>query len=88
MDKVLSYDRGLERFNPLARVITYDDFDNGFNGLINFEFRWDAEKDYETIFSKYSQKLNNVLEGSTVLNYLSSHDDGNPFDDSSRFGGN
>ncbi|NUY80693.1 alpha-amylase [Flavobacterium sp. MAH-1] len=55
-------------------------FENGFNSLINFEFRWDAEKTNEFIFSKYSDKLNNVLEGYTVLNYLSSHDDGNPFD--------
>ena len=35
MDKVLSYERGLERFNPLDRVITYDDFDNGFNGWMD-----------------------------------------------------
>ncbi|WP_290845125.1 alpha-amylase family glycosyl hydrolase [Flavobacterium sp.] len=55
-------------------------FDNGFNGLINFEFRWDAEKTNEFVFNKYSEKLNNALEGYTVLNYLASHDDGNPFD--------
>jgi alpha-amylase len=55
-------------------------FDNGFNAMINFEFKWDAKNDYETIFSKYSGKLNNELEGNSVLNYLSSHDDGTPFD--------
>jgi alpha-amylase len=53
---------------------------NGFNNMINFEFKWDAKKDYEFIFSKYSNLLNGELKGSSVLNYLSSHDDGAPFD--------
>jgi alpha-amylase len=53
---------------------------NGFNNMINFEFKWDAKKDYEFIFSKYSTILNGELKGSSVLNYLSSHDDGAPFD--------
>lgn len=55
-------------------------YQNGFNNMINFEFKWDAQKDYEFIFSKYSNKLNNELKGYSVLNYLSSHDDGSPFD--------
>ena len=55
-------------------------FKNGFNSMINFEFKWDAQKDYEFIFSKYSNKLNDDLKGYSVLNYLSSHDDGGPFD--------
>ena len=55
-------------------------YENGFNNMINFEFKWDAQKDYEFIFSKYSSKLNNELKGFSVLNYLSSHDDGGPFD--------
>jgi alpha-amylase len=57
-----------------------DYFDKGFNSMINFSFRWDADKDYETIFSTYSNSLNTTLKGNSVLNYLSSHDDGNPFD--------
>jgi alpha-amylase len=36
------------------------------------------KKDYEFIFSKYSAILNGELKGNTVLNYLSSHDDGGP----------
>jgi alpha-amylase len=55
-------------------------YENGFNNMINFEFKWDALKDYEFIFSKYSNILNGELKGSSVLNYLSSHDDGSPFD--------
>ena len=53
---------------------------NGFNNMINFEFKYDAQKEYEFIFSKYSTKLNTELEGFSVLNYLASHDDGSPFD--------
>ena len=55
-------------------------YQNGFNCMINFEFKSDAKKDYEFIFSKYSSILNNQLKGYSVLNYLSSHDDGSPFD--------
>ncbi|WP_369753018.1 alpha-amylase family glycosyl hydrolase [Flavobacterium sp. WC2409] len=55
-------------------------YENGFNNMINFEFKWDAQKDYEFIFSKYSKILNGELKGYSVLNYLSSHDDGGPFD--------
>ena len=47
-------------------------FENGFDNMINFEFKWDAKNDYESIFSKYSSQLNNVLQGNSVLNYISS----------------
>lgn len=60
---------------------TVNFFDYGFESLINFDFKYDAEKDYETIFSKYDSLLHDgALEGVNVLNYLSSHDDGSPFD--------
>ncbi len=55
-------------------------FENGFTGLINFGFPWDAKMGYEELFSKYSNILNNDIKGNTVMNYISSHDDGNPFD--------
>jgi alpha-amylase len=57
-----------------------DYFANGFNSLINFELKEDAKKDYEKIFSKYSDLLNSKFKGIGVLNYLTSHDDGSPFD--------
>lgn len=57
-----------------------DFFANGFTGLINFDFKEDAKKDYETLFSKYSGLLNTTFKGKTVVNYISSHDDGSPFD--------
>ena len=55
-------------------------FDYGFDGMINFEFKYNAKSDYETIFSRYSNILNNELKGNSIINYLSSHDDGGPFD--------
>ena len=56
-------------------------FDNMFTSQINFEFKWNSkELQYETLFRKYDYKLQNELKGFSVLNYLSSHDDGSPFD--------
>ncbi|WP_372756039.1 alpha-amylase family glycosyl hydrolase [Mariniflexile sp.] len=56
-------------------------FDKAFHSLINFEFKWHAaEQDYETLFRTYSNYLSSDLKGFGTLNYLSSHDDGSPFD--------
>lgn len=57
-----------------------DFFNYGFKSLINFDLKVDAHKDYETIFKKYNRLLNTKLKGKSVLNYLTSHDDGSPFD--------
>ena len=48
--------------------------------MINFDFKGDANKSYEEIFSSYDKILQNNLKGNTVMNYISSHDDGWPFD--------
>lgn len=69
---------GKQIYNFPDKQVNY--FKHGFDALINFEFRWSADKDYEEIFSKYSEILNNDLKNYGVVNYLSSHDDGNPFD--------
>jgi alpha-amylase len=55
-------------------------FDNSFHSLINFGLKTDALGEYETIFSKYAKILQGDLKGFGTLNYLSSHDDGSPFD--------
>jgi len=58
-----------------------DYFNYGYNSLINFDLKTDAQNpSYEAIFSKYSALLQNELRNKSVLNYLSSHDDGEPFD--------
>jgi len=69
---------GGQNFDFGDKKVNY--FESGFNNMINFEFKWDAQKDYEFLFSKYSSKLNGELKNFSVLNYLSSHDDGQPFD--------
>lgn len=55
-------------------------YHNGFTSMINFDFKGDAQKPYEELFSSYDRILHNELRGNTVMNYLSSHDDGWPFD--------
>ncbi|MEX2370040.1 MAG: alpha-amylase family glycosyl hydrolase [Bacteroidales bacterium] len=57
-----------------------DFYAEGLDHLINFEFKYDAQNSYEEIFSKYSGLLQNELQGIGVLNYFSSHDDGDPLD--------
>jgi alpha-amylase len=69
---------GKQIYNFPDRQVNY--FEHGFDALINFEFRWSAEKDYEEIFSYYSDILNKDLKNYGIVNYMSSHDDGNPFD--------
>ncbi len=65
-------------FNFGDKTVNY--YDHGFNAMINFEFKWNAKDSYEALFSIYSDRLNTILEGHSVLNYISSHDDGAPFD--------
>lgn len=58
-----------------------DYFDKAFTSSINFEFKWNAaQMPIEDIYSKYNKILQTELKDYGVLNYLSSHDDGNPFD--------
>lgn len=56
-------------------------FDEAFTSLINFELKWNsAQMETDAVFVKYDSILNNQLKGYGTLNYLSSHDDGQPFD--------
>ncbi len=76
------YNYGISRgkyFDFGDKKVNY--YDDMFTQQINFEFKWNAkELQAETLFRKYDQKLKNDLKGYGVLNYLSSHDDGQPFD--------
>jgi len=57
-------------FDPLA-----------FNSLINFEFKWNAKQlSKQELFHRYDSILHNQLKGFGTLNYMASHDDGQPFD--------
>lgn len=56
-------------------------FDRSFHSLINFEFKWNAQQlSYEDAFVKNDSILQGALKGYGTLNYLTSHDDGQPFD--------
>ena len=56
-------------------------FDESFNSLINFEIKWNAKQmTSKAVFQKYDSLLNSELKGYGVLNYMTSHDDGQPFD--------
>ncbi|WP_406682697.1 alpha-amylase family glycosyl hydrolase [Seonamhaeicola sp. MEBiC1930] len=56
-------------------------YDNRFTSQINFEFKWNAKQmSIQNMFEKYNNALQNELKGFGVLNYLSSHDDHDPFD--------
>ena len=56
-------------------------FDKAFNSLINFEIKWNAKQmETKDIFHKYDSLLNSNLKGYGILNYMTSHDDGQPFD--------
>jgi len=58
-----------------------DYFANGFDNLINFQFKYDAKQlGYEKLYSKYSTAMHTSLIGKSVMNYITSHDDGEPFD--------
>lgn len=61
--------------------VVVDFFDFGFESLINFGFKSDAAGSYDSLFSNYSAYLNSPdMEGASVLNYVTSHDDSEPFD--------
>ncbi|WP_299225741.1 alpha-amylase family glycosyl hydrolase [uncultured Psychroserpens sp.] len=61
------------------KVVNY--FDSAFHSLINFEFKYNAaQQTYEAFFKRYNDLLNDNLKDYGTLNYLSSHDDGKPYD--------
>ncbi|PQJ72578.1 alpha-amylase family glycosyl hydrolase [Polaribacter butkevichii] len=56
-------------------------FDKAFNSLINFELKWNVKQMAEKeVFKKYDTLLQDNLKGYGILNYMTSHDDGQPFD--------
>jgi alpha-amylase len=69
----------------LGRQYDYGDrkvdfFNFGYDALINFAFKSDARWPLDSLFTAYSAMLQGPLRGVAVLNYESSHDDGNPYD--------
>jgi alpha-amylase len=60
---------------------TVDYYAFGFDGLINFGFKSDAARDLDSLFTRYAATLDTgAHRGVAILNYVSSHDDGSPYD--------
>nr|WP_035338173.1 alpha-amylase family glycosyl hydrolase [Dokdonia sp. PRO95] len=71
IDRGRSYDFGDKKV---------DYFANGFDNLINFQFKYDAQGSYEQLFSKYAAIKDSIFSDKSFVNYATSHDDGQPFD--------
>jgi hypothetical protein len=73
MQKLLSYERGLERYNPLERVITYDDFDKGMNGWLDLtpNFVYDDYESFESVVDLSSWAP--TMLSSASMRFASSH---------------
>lgn len=70
---------GGKKYNFGDKEVNY--FDGKFSSQINFEFKWNAKQmNIQDMFKKYDAILQNDLKRFGVLNYLSSHDDHDPFD--------
>ena len=59
---------------------TVDFYSNGLQSLINFALRSSQDKSLEDISTEYRSILDSELKGASVMNYISSHDDGSPYD--------
>ncbi len=60
---------------------TVDFFAHGYDGLINFAFKRDVAGSLDSLDTRYSAALHGgPLAGVSFLNYISSHDDGAPYD--------
>ncbi len=58
-----------------------DYFAHGYDALINFGFKRDAAGSLDSLFAGYAGRLHGqALRGAAILNYVSSHDDGSPYD--------
>ena len=55
-------------------------FEHGFDALINFDLRSSHNETYQKLFNRYDDIIHNEMKGKTVMNYISSHDDGSPYD--------
>jgi alpha-amylase len=58
-----------------------DYFAHGYDALINFAFKSEIAGPLDSVFARYAASLNGgALDGVAILNYVSSHDDGQPYD--------
>ncbi|MGZ3183292.1 MAG: alpha-amylase family glycosyl hydrolase [Telluria sp.] len=70
--------RDRDRFDLGGLVVNY--YDQGFDSMINFTMKSDARAGYDDLFTAYAGLQFGGARRYPVLNYMSSHDDGEPFD--------
>ncbi|HEV8356925.1 MAG TPA: alpha-amylase family glycosyl hydrolase [Gemmatimonadales bacterium] len=78
--EVYGYEPGQGRmYNFGDRSVDF--FAHGYDALINFGFKREAAGSLDSVFTRYSATLTaGALRGVAILNYVSSHDDGAPYD--------
>jgi alpha-amylase len=79
--EVYGYSIGYGREFPMGNGDYVDFFDEDFTALINFAFKYDALRNLDSTYAAYSGAMNGgSINGHSVMNYISSHDDGDPMD--------
>ena len=78
--EVMGWDAGQGRTYSYGDS-SVDFFAHGYDALINMGFKRDAGWPLDSLFTRYSAALHQgALRGVAILNYVSSHDDGQPYD--------
>ncbi len=79
--EVYGYSIGHGKQFPMGGDDYVDFFAEDFSALINFAFKYDAQRNLDSTYSAYSAAMNGgAITGHSVMNYISSHDDGDPMD--------
>lgn len=74
MDKFLTYPVGLDRFNPLGRVLTYDVFNTGFNGWMTLLTNFTQAPDFDIRYSIVNKtQFAPVMLSSATYRYPGTH---------------
>jgi alpha-amylase len=79
MGEVYNYHASSGRDFDFGDGTTVDFFDFGYDGLINFGLK-QRDIGMPDVFAEYSSLLHGPFGGVAILNYISSHDDGSPYD--------
>ena len=81
LGEVYNYDLRSGRDFDLGGGHRVDFFADGYDALINFDFKQRTSETLDELFTRYAASLHTgALRGVAILNYLDSHDDGSPYD--------
>lgn len=81
MGEVYNYSMTNGRLFDFGGGDVVDFFDYGYDGLINFDFSNRTDESLDDLFARYSRALRDgPLQGVSIINYSSSHDDDTPWD--------